>query len=154
MLKGWEMAKVRKRYNPLKQAVHLKSALFKNQGLFRSLNLHKEGHILIDFRKRKEIDMTPTKFKLMDRARNDWVIHIGVVANNGFNFYVKNGIVREKDKTISQIENSLDEKIRNFAKKEVSKMQLHDVCWLAIPTGVELDEQEFGEIIDGFGVME
>ena len=147
------MAKVRKKYNPLKQAEYLKNALFKNQGLFRSLNLHKNGHILIDFKKCKEIDMTPTKFKLIDKARNDWAIHIGVVANNGFDFYVKNGVVTEKDKTIKQIENSLDEKIREFARKEVSKMQLHDVCWLAIPTGVEIDENEFGEIIDSFGVM-
>ena len=149
------MAKQRKKFNPLKQMKKIASYGLKNLGVFKSLQKHSDGKCeAVNYRKCKSIEIGQSTAAAIVNIRHKWIVHIGAIGNNGFDSYLKQAVVTLPYECFqSEIADALDKEHRKFVDKEINKDQLKDIVWLALPTGNELSEQEFGEFLEGMGVL-
>ena len=149
------MPKVRKKFNPIKQAQKVSKYALKNLGVFRSLQRHEQGTCeIVNYKHCNPITVSKSVSSAISNLRHNWVVHIGAIGFNGFDRYLKSAVADIPHEVFQrEIAESLDKQHRSFVEREINKDHLQDVVWLALPVGEELTEQEFGEFLENVGVL-
>lgn len=147
--------RIRKKFNPLKQMKKVASYGLRNVGVFKSLQRHQDGDCeVVNYKKAKTIDIDQSTAGAIIGVRHKWVVHIGAIGHNGFDTYLKQAVINLPYECFqSEIAGVLDKEHRAFVEREINKEHLMDIVWLALPVGEELSEQEFGEFLEGMGVL-
>jgi len=147
------MAKVRKKYNPLKGKLVMVNHALKSIGVFRSTQTQEDGECeVIDYKKGKRVHMGKSMAKAIVGLRHKWTIHIAAIGNNGFDDYIKSEVIECKHEMYqADLAEYLDKEHKKFIEKEMNPDHLRNVAWLAIPCGGEISESDFGELMSKMG---
>lgn len=143
-----------KKYNPLKGQLAMVRAALKNVGVWRSVQKQKkESCALVNYKTCKQLPLGDSTAKAIIKLRHKWSIHIMVTGYNGIDHYMKSEVIHCKNPMYqAELAEYLDKEHKEFARREMNPDHWTDMCWLAVPNGDELNEDQLAELINKLGV--
>lgn len=151
------MAKKRtKKHNPLKGKLLMVKQGLKNIGVFRSVQKQEQGSCeVINYKSGNRVDMGQSMARAIIELRHKWTIHIMALGWNGFDHYMKSETIECTNPMFqAELADYLDKEHKAFVKREMNPDHLTDLCWVAIPNGDDLNENELGELLDKLNIWQ
>lgn len=146
------MAKQRKKkYNKMKGALACARAGLSRLAVFHSQNANTEKFTaeIINYKSGRSIDVGYSMAKSIEKIRHLWNIHliaVGVESNGKSRFEVEE--VKIKEPLLqSQLVDYLNEAHGELAESFRERNQLTNLCWLAVPNGDSISDEQIDNII-------
>lgn len=144
------MKKRNKKYNAWSNAVKLARVGLKNLGVWRSVRDNEQYSAeLVNYKTGKLIKVTQSMASIIINIRHRWTIHMLAIGFDGTRNYFKCEVAQPKHEMLqADLAEYLDVEHRRFVETEFNKSHLTNVAWLAIPNGVELENEEISAFLD------